>query len=1275
MSLTLGILNEVLVKEGVKKVVATQVLPAAGNFLINKRWFSTKKKTFSTQPQVTITKPSNFERLPVTGSAPLQQFARPRTVNVLLNGKRVALQEGRLYPALVAAGIELPAICWHPDILNSGGRCRVCAVKINGKVATSCTNFVRELMEIETDTADLRELRDTAMAVDPKYRTESGLATAVGELDKVRTSITSSKDGTVHPRTPYVIRQPELCNHCNLCVEMCKSVQGVGAIGEIREIGDESSLSATEVKAFHGAPLPTTECVNCGQCINVCPTGALREASCVDEVNEVMKDPSVPKVFQFAPSVRVALAEEFGKAPGEMSLTKQMVAATRMMGDNIYVFDTNFTADLTIIEEGNELLERLRRVLTGKKMLGPDHMETALPMITSCSPGWVTYCEKNYADLIPNVSSCKSPQQMAGSLIKHFWSKRHGYEPANVISISVMPCVAKKQEASREEFIDANGVREVDYVLTTREFAELMKLNGVDPTKTDPSIPLGDSHWGLTLGDFDDPFGQASGAGLIFGATGGVMEAALRTAYEVVTGRPVPFARLDIQPVRGMDGVKVASVPLRDVLPEWGFLEGVDVKVAVAHGLTNARKLCDEIQLAKEKNEPPPYHFVEVMCCPGGCLGGGGQPKPTSTEIKMKRASLIYAEDHGLPLRKSHENASVRRLYDEFLVQPLAHHSHELLHTHYKAKDTEPRTFAFSHNDQVQDVLHLLVQNGYPRDTRALLTNMFSDIVDKYGYVSDSAIVAIADHVGASPVNIESILSHYHFFPRSPNTPKTSIYLCESHHCRQHGMSEIKQHLKDRGIPYHMTSWLGWSVDGGPAALIKHVGDSRVHHMLNITKNDPRLDDLEHFVNPLPEPNFNVLTMRRYSERAPSVLDDIVLSEEDEQIAKMGLCPVSQKAFAMDPDELIDHLDCASLRGCGGAGFPTHLKWRSVRDASAENKCVVVNADEGLPSTFKDYYLTRDASCRMRMLVGVATACHVVGAKQAYVYLRYEYKNLKSLIEADWEMYRTKMNPLAKNIPLTVVLGGGPYICGEETALFESLEGNLPQARTKRHQFPTDSGLFGWPTLVSNVETFAWIPSIIYHGGVWFHDLAVLPELGGAKLISISGDVAKPTLAAIPMGVTLRSVLEETAGIPIDEIAACEVGGLTEELTYPQDFDQPLTLAFKAGHLSAGGSIVVFSKKNFDEKRIFRTKAKFYDVESCQLCSPCREGAKVFRYGVDSIMDENTTLSADTIETYQHLFHSMEVLSNCGHGKACGKTARTILEKKNKVQDPENFCK
>ena len=1183
-------------------------------------------------------------------------------LKVKVNGVATQLSAGRVLPALRAAGFKVPSVCYHADIDHSGGRCRVCVCKINGGFAMPCTLDVKEGMDIITESKELQQLRTAALALVPHIHGAGGPAEFTEELEKL-TGIELAK----HPNVAsgmgaetlpikgkrYIIRRPELCTHCGLCVQMCQSMQGVGAIADMRTTEEHHGGVAT----FHGCNMPASECVTCGQCINVCPTGALEEATDLEQVNEILKNDKRVKVVQFAPAVRIALAEEFGCAPGERSLTHEMVAALRKLSKNTFVFDTNFTADLTIIEEGNELLERLRRNLTGKAKLGPEHMETALPMITSCSPGWIQYAEKNYHDLLPNLSSCKSPQQMHGALTKHYWAKKQGLAAKDVTTISVMPCVAKKFEKDRPE-LGQDGVQDVDHVLTTREFAKLLKMNKIDPTKVEPE-------------EFDKPFGIGSGAGLIFGATGGVMEAALRTAYEVITGREVPFQHLEVVPVRGMEGVKEAAVPLKDVLPEWSFLEGVEVKIAVAHGIANAHKLMDRIRERKAQNLPPEYHFVEIMACPGGCIGGGGQPKPTSFEVKRQRAKLIYNEDQQLPLRKSHENPAVAELYKDFLKEPLGHHSHHLLHTHYvpRIPDVAPLLSSGEARTIQAEVL-----SKFPR-VRSRLTNIFSEIVDKYGYISDAAVIAIADHVRTTPADIDSVLSHYHFFPRHA-VPKSMVYMCDCTSCRMHGADKVIAYLKESNIPFHTAPWLGWCVNGAPAAMIKHTGDPQVHAMLNVKPNDPRLSNLSAFKNPFPELSYKVLGSERLGAETPSTLSIIPLTPEDAQYFKKTMqCPVSKKAYSMKPEEIIEQIKLSGLRGCGGAGFPTHFKWASVRaqPADAGGKYIVINADEGLPNTFKDYHLLQDQRCRMRMMSGVGIASYVTGANNCVLYLRYEYKNLKPMLEESFGQYR-KMNPkLGKDFRFEVVLGGGPYVCGEETALFESVEGQLPQARSERGLFPTQRGVFGRPTLVGNVETFSWIPIIVYKGA------SAMPQTSadqrGLKLLSISGDIPKPVLAEYPMGVTLRKVLEECAGIPVSEIAAVEVGGMLEELVFPAEFDKILSLDNKPDHLSAGGSIVIFGKDKLNEQELFEAKAKFCSVESCQLCTPCRVGTQVMRAAMPSLFSGtlfDTQANAQLLRL-KEMVSAMEVSSNCGHGKACGKANRLLIERLAKKHVKKGF--
>jgi NADH-quinone oxidoreductase subunit G/[NiFe] hydrogenase diaphorase moiety small subunit len=414
----------------------------------------------------------------------------------------------------------------------------------------------------------------------------------------------------------------------------------------------------THVGTFLNKPLADVICINCGQCINRCPTGALRANDPSDQIWNAIDDPKKHVVIQTAPSPRAAIGEVFGIEPGH-SFTGELNTALKRIGFD-KVFDTNFTADLTIIEEGTELLNRLKKVIVDKD----DTVK--LPQFTSCSPGWIKFIEHFYPEYLDYLSTAKSPQQMFGSITKTFYAQEAKINPEDIVTVALMPCSAKKFECNRPE-MNSSGYKDVDYGLTTREMAKMIKEAGIFL----PEMPK--SH-------FDDPFGDASGAGLIFGATGGVMEAALRTVYELVTGREVPFKNLNIIPCRGFDGIKQASVKLENCVDAYKFLEGVEVKFVVAHGTANATKVMEMLK----KGELNDVHFVEIMACPGGCLGGGGQPIPTSEEIRAKRAKAIYAEDESLPLRKSHENPHVKLLYEKFLTEgPCSELSHHLLHTHY----------------------------------------------------------------------------------------------------------------------------------------------------------------------------------------------------------------------------------------------------------------------------------------------------------------------------------------------------------------------------------------------------------------------------------------------------------------------------------------------------------------------------------------------------------------------------------------------------------------
>ncbi|PLX06474.1 MAG: ferredoxin [Marinilabiliales bacterium] len=586
-------------------------------------------------------------------------------VNLKVNNIPITVEEGStILDAAQKLNFRVPTLCQHPDLCVAGN-CRVCVVEQKGarNLVAACATPVSEGMEILTNSQKVRTARKhiielllsehntecTSCYKNGKCELQS-LANEyrVNENDFIK--LVDKKTYTIDDYSPSIIKDDSKCIRCQRCVRTCASMQHVSAIA-VAYKGNEQKIST-----FFEKPLNAVVCTNCGQCVNRCPTGALVEKNYIDQVWDAINDPNIHVVVQTAPAVRVGLGEDLGLEPGHR-VTGKMVAALRRIGFDS-VLDTDFTADLTIMEEGTELLTRLKKALVDKD-------ETvALPMTTSCSPGCIKFIEHKYPTLLPNVSTCKSPQQMFGALAKTFFAQKKGLKAENVVSVSVMPCTAKKYEADRPEMRDS-VYKDVDFVLTTRELAMMVRQAGINFEN-------------LADEKYDSIMGDSTGAAVIFGATGGVMEAALRTAYEIVTGREVPFTNLDIIPVRGFEGIKEAKVLIKDVLPEWGFLEGAELSVAIAHGLTNANKL----MAAVERGEVS-YHFIEIMACPGGCLGGGGQPIPTSPEIRAKRMEAIYDEDTHMEIRKSHENPEIVAIYEEFLGKPLGHKSHELLHTHY----------------------------------------------------------------------------------------------------------------------------------------------------------------------------------------------------------------------------------------------------------------------------------------------------------------------------------------------------------------------------------------------------------------------------------------------------------------------------------------------------------------------------------------------------------------------------------------------------------------
>lgn len=608
-----------------------------------------------------------------------QAEALGKTIEVTIDGNTIEVPLATtILEAARELGIHIPTLCYHEDLCLAGV-CRVCIVEVEGQrtLQASCSYPITSPIKVHTHTRKVRQAR--RHIIDLLLSTHYGecytcsrnhycelqdLAVEYGvdffrfgHLDKPRYEIDASSHA--------VIRDMNKCILCRRCIRTCIDLQEVGVLEAIGR-GDR-----TKITTFMDKPLADVICINCGQCINRCPTGALRANDPTDEVWAVIDDPTKHVIIQTAPSPRAAIGECFGLEPGH-AVTFELNTALRRCGFD-KVFDTNFAADVTIIEEGTELLLRLKRALVDKDP------SVALPQFTSCSPGWVTYIEHFYPQYLNHVSSAKSPQQIFGALIKTYYAELNNIDPKDIVTVALMPCSAKKFECNRPEMCDS-GYKDIDYGLTTRELAKMIREAGIAPLK-------------LPKSDFDDPFGTATGSGVIFGATGGVMEAALRTVVELVTGMKIEklFDHAEIIPVRGFDGVRYVELPIPKIGPvpelvghlfdNWDWLKGVTLKVGVCHGTANAKKVMEDIEAGGKFSE---CHFIEFMACPGGCLGGGGQPSPTSPAIRAARARAIYAEDRAYDVRKSHENPALVKLYERFLTDgPCGHKSHKLLHTTY----------------------------------------------------------------------------------------------------------------------------------------------------------------------------------------------------------------------------------------------------------------------------------------------------------------------------------------------------------------------------------------------------------------------------------------------------------------------------------------------------------------------------------------------------------------------------------------------------------------
>ena len=585
-------------------------------------------------------------------------------INCKVNGIAVQVAEGAtVLEAAKKANVKIPTLCYNPD-LAPWAACGICVVRVEGsnKMLRSCCTPVTENMSVVTNDAELVSIRKTVIELILSTHPDDCLACPRNQDCELQTLAQEFgireqsfpkrlRDLPIDDTTGSIILNPEKCIRCGRCVTVCQQMQNVWAV-EFLGRGESTRIApAADVK------LGESPCIRCGQCSAHCPVGAIYENDQTQVVwDALMKTGPDAKtcVVQIAPAVRVALGEAFG-LPAGTDVTKKIYTAFRRMGFDA-IFDTNFSADLTILEEGTEFVKRLTSAL--QNGLGAATKEKSMPLITSCCPAWVDYMEKYYPDMVPNFSTAKSPQQMMGAMIKTYWAGKAGVDPSKIFSVSIMPCTAKKFETHRDETMYASGFQDVDIALTTRELARMIKQAGIDLVN-------------LPESEADSPMGPYTGAGAIFGATGGVMEAALRSAYFLVTGDELKD--VNFTAVRGISGIKEANVRIA----------GIEVRVAVAHQMGNIQQVLDEVRKAREDGKDTPWHFIEVMACRGGCIGGGGQPYGATDEIRTKRIRAIYDHDEAKEYRCSHQNPYIKKVYEEFLEAPGSHKAHHLLHTHY----------------------------------------------------------------------------------------------------------------------------------------------------------------------------------------------------------------------------------------------------------------------------------------------------------------------------------------------------------------------------------------------------------------------------------------------------------------------------------------------------------------------------------------------------------------------------------------------------------------